>query len=176
MPFDQLREKTVTISFRITETAFNALQDEAKKQNLSLNTLANQLFVAYSEYDRFLKKFHMIKLSAPTFKRILNAATDEAIEEAGKADGDSVPESIILAKVGELSVATAMDYLRTMATYSNLFDYSDIVANGKTTITLTHDLGEKGSLFLASYVESIFKPLDKQAKVVKYADSVVAEI
>ena len=171
-----MREKTVTISFRIAETAFNALQDEAKKQNLSLNTLANQLFMTYSEYDRFLNKFHMIKLSSPTFKRILNAATDEAIEDAGKSDGDSVPESFILAKVGELSTANAMDYLRKMATYANLFDYSDIVASGKTTITLSHDLGPKGTLFLASYVESIFKPLGRQSKIVRYADAVVAEI
>lgn len=67
-----LKEKTVTISFRISESAFKALQHDAKKNNTSLNTLANQLFTAYSDCDRFLQKFRMVKLSSPTFKHILN--------------------------------------------------------------------------------------------------------
>ncbi len=67
------------MSFRISENAFKALQQDAKKNNTSLNTLANQLFMSYAEYDRFLQKFHMVKVSSPNFKRVLNAATKEAI-------------------------------------------------------------------------------------------------
>ena len=92
-PWYGLREKSVTISFRISETAFKALQNDAKKNKTSLNTLANQLFMAYAEYDRFLQRFRIIKLSNPTFKRILNAATKEAIVQAGSSAGSSVPES-----------------------------------------------------------------------------------
>jgi hypothetical protein len=53
-----VREKTLTISFRIGETAFKAPQDEAKKNNTSLNTLTNQLFMAYGDHDGFLQRSH----------------------------------------------------------------------------------------------------------------------
>jgi hypothetical protein len=171
-----LKEKTVTISFRISETALRALQEDAKKQNVSLNTLANQMFTSYADYDRFLEKFHMVKLSIPTLKRIINAATDEAIVDAGSAAGGSVPESFILAKTGSLSVQSALDYLKLMGAHANLFDYSEVTHEGKTSVTLTHDLGTKGSLFLTRYAEAIFKPLGKQLKIRQLPDAVTFEV
>ncbi len=166
------KEKTVTISFRISETAFKALQEDAKRHNVSINTLANQLFVTYAEYDRYLSKFHMIKLSASTFKRVLNAASEDEISEAGQQAGTSVPVSFILAQKGDFTFENAIEYLRTMGTHANLFDFTESIAGGANTITLTHDLGVRGSVFLANYVESMVKPLGKEFKVVKYPDAV----
>ncbi|MDA4123341.1 MAG: hypothetical protein OK456_09200 [Thaumarchaeota archaeon] len=171
-----MKEKTATISFRINEPALRALQEDAKKQNLSLNTLANQMFVSYADYDRFLQKFHMVKLSTPTLKRIINAASEETIIEAGSAAGGSVPESFILAKTGELSVPNALDYLKSMGAHANLFDYSEVTHAGKTSVTLTHDLGPKGSLFLTHYAEALFKTLGKQLKVRELPDAIAFEV
>lgn len=166
----------MTISFRISESAFKALQEDAKKNNISLNTLANQLFMTFAEYDRFLQKFHMIKLSSPTFKRILNAATKEAIVEAGRSAGASVPESFILAKMGQIDTTNAVEYLRLMGAYANLFDYSQVAPTGRNSITLTHDLGLNGSLFLTSYVESLFKSAGKSVKVSQYENGITIEV
>ncbi|MDA4135404.1 MAG: hypothetical protein OK449_00215 [Thaumarchaeota archaeon] len=171
-----MKEKTVTISFRIAENALRALQEDAKKQNVSLNTLANQMFVAFADYDRFLQKFHMVKLSTPTLKQIINAATDDAIVEAGKNAGSSVPESFMLAKTGELSVPNALDYLKLMGAHANLFDFSEVTHAGKTSVTLTHDLGPKGSIFLTHYVEAIFSSLDKNPKVRQLSDAITFEV
>lgn len=170
------REKTVTISFRISESAFKALQEDSRRRNVSINTLANQLFVTYSEYDRYLSKFRMIKLSAPTFKRVLNASTSEAIEEAGRMAGSSVPVSFILAQKGEYNLANAIDYLRLMGAHANLFDYSESLGSTGTTLTLTHDLGPQGSIFLANYVEALFKPLGSGFKVAQYPDAVTIRL
>ena len=170
-----MKEKTVTISFRISETAFKALQEDAKKHNVSINTLANQLFVTYSEYDRFLSKFRMIKLSAPTFKRILNASTDDAIVEAAKGAGASVPVSFILAQKGEYNLANAIEYLRTMGAHANLFDFTESIGTGTSTITLTHDLGIHGSIFLANYVDALLKPLGSEYKILKYPDAITVK-
>lgn len=166
----------MTISFRIGESAFKALQNDAKKNNTSLNTLANQLFTTYAEYDRYLQKFHMIKVSGPTFKHILNAVTKEAIVEAGKSAGSSVPESFILAKMGDISASSAVEYLRLMGAYANLFDYSEITSTGRTSVTLTHDLGANGSVFLASYVEALFKSAKKDVKIAQYENGVTIEL
>jgi len=171
-----LKEKTATISFRISESALRALQEDAKKQNVSLNTLANQMFVSYADYDRFLQKFHMVKLSTPTLKRIINAATDDAIIEAGRNAGGSVPESFILAKTGELTVANALEYLKLMGAHANLFDYSEVTHGGKNSVTLTHDLGAKGSMFLTHYVEAIFASLGKKPKMIQMSDAVAFEV
>lgn len=162
----------MTISLRISEVAFKALQEDAKRHNISINTLANQLFLTYAQYDRFLDRFHMIKLSNPTFKKILNAATHDEIVQAGRAAGSSLPPSFILAEKGELNLANAVDYLRTMGTYANLFDYGETLGSGVDTITLTHDLGPNGSVFLANYVDALLKPLGKAYKIIELPDAV----
>jgi hypothetical protein len=171
-----LKEKTVTISFRVNESAFKALQAESKKRNISLNTLANQMFIEFEQYDRYLEKFRMIKLSTPTLKNIINASTDEAIVEAGRQAGGSVPEGFMLAKSGEITREGVLEYLQLMGTHANLFDYSEVVHGGAYSVTLTHDLGPKGSLFLASYVQSIMKALDRTVKVTQFPDTVTLEI
>lgn len=170
------REKTVTVSLRISETAFKAIHGDAKKLNLSFNTLANQIFHTYSDYDRFMMKFRMVKIALPTLKRIFDAATEEEIARAGEAAGGNIPESVILAMKGELSVDNALGYLQAMGTYSNMFDYSEIVRGEGVSITLAHEFGSKGSLFLSSYVESMFSLLGKQVKAVQFQDSVSLEI
>jgi len=52
-------------SFRLDESALEALQEDAKKQNVSVNTLLNQLVLTYCSFDRPMKRFHMVKLLAP---------------------------------------------------------------------------------------------------------------
>ena len=47
----RLRPRTATASFRLDESALSALQEDARKQNVSVNTLLNQLVLTYANYD-----------------------------------------------------------------------------------------------------------------------------
>jgi hypothetical protein len=167
-----LRPKTATASFRLDESALNALQDDARKQNVSVNTMFNQLLLTYANYDRPMKRFHMLKLPASSFMHLLQAAKDEAIIEAGKSAGKDVPKTYISAKWGELTAESALDYLRTTAEYTNLFEYSEVVRGGKVNVTLSHDFGAKGSLFLQRYVQAIFEPLGKPPRFMQDENAV----
>ncbi len=148
------RERSVTRSFRIAESAFSALKEEADKRNISINTMHNLLLMAFSEHDRFLEEFDMVKLSRPTFRQILQASSDEAIREAGKNAGLTMPRRFLLAKKGRVSTDGLVDYFRLMSQYANLFELNLTRDGGSTTVTLFHDLGLKGSEFFGEYVKS----------------------
>lgn len=161
---------------RISEIAYKALQEDAKKQNASLNTIANQILLAYAEHDRYLKKYGLLKVISPLYDKLLNAASDEAIVEAGKSLGPGVLPSTIISMTGELTVPGILDWLKRMGTYSNLCDYSEISHGGKTSVTMAHGSGPKGSLLLASYLDSLFKTAGKQIKITQLRDSVTFEV
>ena len=161
---------------RISEVAYKALQEDAKKQNASINTIANQLLLAYAEHDRYLKKYGLLKVISPLYDKLLNAASDEAIVEAGKSLGPGALPSTIISMTGELSVPGILDWLKRMGTYSNLCDYSEISHGGKTSVTMAHGSGPKGSLLLASYLDSLFKTAGKQIKITQLKDSVTFEV
>jgi hypothetical protein len=159
-----LKPKTATASFRLDESALAALQEDAKKQNVSVNTLINQLILTYSNYDRPMKRFHMVKVSGSTFRHILQAAKDETIIGAGKLAGSDGPKTAILAKSGEVTPENVLSYLKDMSNYSALFEYSEVMHGGKVSVTLTHDFGQKGSLFLQEYVLAIFGQIGKRPR------------
>ena len=171
-----MRSKTATASFRLDDSALEALQEDAKKQNVSVNTLLNQLVLTYSNYDRPMKRFQMIKLPASTFRYLLQGAKSETIIEAGNSAGNDVPKTYILAKWGELTVENALDYLRIMSIHAKLFDYSEVMHGGKVSVTLSHNFGVKGSLFLQHYVQAIFAPLGTLPKFLPDENAVVFEL
>ena len=171
-----MRPKTATASFRLDESALKAIQEDAKKQNVSVNTMLNQLVLTYANYDRPMKRFHMLKLPASSFVHILQAATDEAIIEAGKSAGKDVPKTYIQAKWGELTAQNALEYLKATADYTNLFEYSEVMRGGKVSVTLSHDFGAKGSLFLQRYVQAIFEPLGKPPRFLPDENAVSFEL
>jgi hypothetical protein len=171
-----LKRKTATASFRLDESALNALQEDAKKQNVSVNTMLNQLVLAYANYDRPMKRFHMLKLPASSFRHILQAATNEAIIEAGNSAGKDVPKTYIRAKWGDLTIDSILDYLRTTSDYTNLFEYSEVSRGGRINVTLSHDFGAKGSLFLQRYVQAIFEPLGKPPRFLQDENAVSFEL
>jgi len=118
----------------------------------------------------------MIKLPASAFKHILQAATDEAIIEAGNSTGRDVPNTYIMSKWGELTVENALNYLKITADHTNLFEYSEIIRDGMINVTLTHDFGSKGSLFLQRYVQAIFEQLNKRPKFSPDENAVAFEL
>ena len=160
----------------MSEVAYRALQEDAKRQNISLNTIANQILLAYAEYDRHIRRHGMLKLSHTAFAAVLNAATDDAIFEAGRSAGAGVFPSLMLSAMGELTTSGALEWLKRLGTYSNIADYSEISHGGRVSVTMNHDLGPKGGLFLAGYLESLFGLVGKQIKITQLKDSITFEV
>ena len=166
----------MTASLRLDKSAMEAVQEDAKKQNVSVNTLLNQLLLTYAGYDRPMKRFQMIKLPASTFRYILQGANDETIAQAGGSAGNDVPKTYILAKWGKLTIENCLEYLKAMSTHAKLFDYSEVMNEGILSVTLSHNFGSKGTLFLQHYVQSMFAPLGKLPRFSPDENAVVFEL
>ena len=143
---------------------------------MSVNTVLNQLLLTYAGYDRPMKRFQMIKIPASTFRYILQGANDQTIAEAGRSAGKDVPKTYILAKWGVLTVENCLEYLKAMSTHGKLFDYSEVVHDGALSVTLSHNFGAKGSLFLQHYVNEVFSPLGKLPRFSPDDNAVVFEL
>ena len=97
-------EKTVIRSFRINENAFLALEEEAKKRNISLNTLVNQLFLSCANFDRYFERLGFIKMSNVTFRKILESTPEKEIVDQARELARDSSRVIILARSGGMSL------------------------------------------------------------------------
>ncbi|MGD0637671.1 MAG: hypothetical protein ABSA72_06505 [Nitrososphaerales archaeon] len=168
--------KTVTSTFRIDEEAFRALQEDAKKQNISVNTLVNQLFLGYAHYDSIMKRFQMVKIPGPTFKTILDGSSEEAVLKAARTAGESIGKTFLISKMGAFSVANILEGFRTTATYINAFEISEYSHAGSVTLTITHALGKNGTLFIREWVKTMFGELHIQPKFLPDEHAVIFEV
>jgi hypothetical protein len=169
-------DRTVTRSFRISEHALKSIEDEAKRQNVGLSTLVNQQLLAYADFERYIRRLGMIKISSATFERLLLAGPDTEIAKAGQEAGSDTPRSIILAKDGELSLETVIAYLKMLSEFAHLFEFGQVEQGGKQNITLLHSLGPKGSIFFENYVKALFDSIQLSPKISSSAHSVFIEV
>lgn len=169
-------EKTVTRSFRISERALKSIEEESKRQNVSVSTIINQQLLAYAEFERFFRRLGLIKISSATFQRLLEAGSNEFVAKAGSEAGMDTPSSIILAKHGVQNLDTILDYLEMLSEFANQFELGRIEQGGKTVITLLHRLGPKGSIFFENYTKALFGQTDYNPKITSTQHSVVIEI
>lgn len=168
--------KTVTRSFRIDEAALAALEEEAARRNVSVNTFLNQQILSFANFDRFFMRLGLVKLSANTLHRLLDASSDEKIVEAATVAALDTPRPIILSKYGQVTLETTLEYIKMLSEFANLFEYSLSSSPGGKVVTLYHRFGPKGSLFYTNYVKTLFEQIDYSPKFRSSVDSIDFEI
>lgn len=157
------REKSESQSFRLDQRILHALREEAKRENLSLSGLVNQILAKYVDYDRFADRMNALSLARKTFLSILNTVPEEEIIHAAEIEGKSSPVAYITSMNGYMSVDNVIGFVKDLSAHANLFEYS-VRSESPPTFTLVHEMGIKWSLFIAHYLAEAFKSAGAQVK------------
>ena len=172
-----MTEKTVTRSFRIYESAFSALEEEAKKRNISVNTLVNQLFLSFANFDRYFQKFGMAKISKVAYRKTLRGVPDNEVTELAREVAQNSGKVVILARYGTISLKGVLDWLKDLGEYGHWFQYNEVQSiEGRRVMTLTHDLGTKFSTFMVVYVKELFGQIPMAPKLTSTEDSITISV
>ena len=166
-------KKTSSISFRINEKYEKVLRNIAEENKTSLNTLANQIFGNYVEFELYAKKFGTLRMSTDTFRRMISSMDEKNLVEIATTCGSQEVKEFILFKWKEINSKTVTDFIKI---YFDLCGYGRCnmdATEGKVTFSVHHDLQEKGSLFLRHLLESLIRAtLDKDCTTTVTKDTV----
>jgi len=166
-------KKSSSVTFRIDEKYEKALRKTAEEKKISLNTLANQIFGNFAEFDTYAERFGILKISTDTFRRILDIVSPKDLAVLASSCGSEEAKEFILFKWKDTSHKSVIEFIKIY--FSNCgYGQCDIeTRNSKTMISVHHDLGEKGSLYLKYFLEGlIMSTLDKECKIITTKDSV----
>jgi hypothetical protein len=159
------RSKTVPKSFRIDESAMKAIEAEAASLNVSPNTLVNQILIQYAEFDRFARKINTVKVSSAPFRGLLSAADTSQLIEVAKSAGSSIPQAFATAKSGKVDLESLIGHIRSLASYAQLFEFSETSDAHGHVVTLIHDFGLNWSIFLVHYITAMFALIGLAPKI-----------
>ncbi|MGZ5511504.1 MAG: hypothetical protein ACXWFC_13690 [Nitrososphaeraceae archaeon] len=152
-------KKSSTISFRIDEDYLKKLREETQEKKVSLNTLVNQIFGEYIEWQRYAERFGIVSMSKDAFKYVLDSLDDKQIIELATTIGQKAPKEFILFKWKKIDSESIVNFIKMYFGHCGYgrYDYTKDIENSNYTFSIHHDFGRKGSLFLKSFLEILLK-------------------
>jgi hypothetical protein len=142
-------------TFRIDADVMRGLEDEAKKQGATVNGLTCRILRKYVNVGTKLEQFQILSLPKKDLLDLLNSIDDKIIAKLAVSMGRTTAKEIMLQLYGDLSVKTYLQFLAIFLDgYSNWGSFYTEETDEGVKIRISHDLGNKWSLFLKNYLEA----------------------
>lgn len=150
-------KKTSTFTFRIDKEYEKVLREEAQSKKITVNTLANQIFGDYVEWQRYMERFGTIVLSRDAFKIVLDLLDEKNLLNLAIDIGEKAPKEFILFKWKGIATDNVIKFIKMYFDHCGYGTHDQTRTEGKVTFSIRHDLGKKGSLFLKTFLETLIK-------------------
>ena len=146
------RHKTVLRSLRLSKSLDEAIQHEAVNRSVSVNSFAASILDKYFEWDILAEKFRFITLPNEMLASLIEALDDEKLAQLGRAAGSVIPKEVILFWFKTVDLETFVSYLAFHSKYLHTAEYKILREGKNVIITAHHQLGDKWSVWLKSYL------------------------
>ena len=169
-------KRSVAGHFRISENVYAALQREADRQMVSLNTLVNQVLYNHAYQEVPISKGLFVMMPKSVFQEFLAAVTEEKLRQIAQDDVQSIARSLILARHGKITTDAIVEDLHLYATGAGYGEFGDVSDGGKRIVTIMHEFGQKGSVFFAAHAEALFQLIGLRPVINVTSGGIIMEI
>jgi hypothetical protein len=168
---DAVRSETKTASFRMDVGMLKLLQQEADLKQISLNTLANQIFKEYIEWYVSAPKSGYVTVRKSLIVRMLNDMTEEQILDYAKTTAaDSRDINLLL--TGEYTLESVLQVIEHKVRISG-FKYRRELKGDSQNYIIQHDLGRKWSLYLGTLFKAEFAEVGRKDAQIEILDKIL---
>lgn len=150
-----LPKSTLGVSFRIPTETLKRLHKDADEKQVSLNTLANQIFAGYVSWDVSAAKAGWVVVQRGVLREILDMLDDEALQKIAKRTALCSKDARLM-MFGHDSLEGFYTTLRNTLIKSGIGYREGSGIDGSRRFVIQHNMGSKWSLFFKThYVESL---------------------
>lgn len=157
-----------SITFRIDSQKLKTLREFADENQVSLNTLVNQILTGYIEWDMVAVKAGYATIQKDILREVFDAVDDKTLKDVALKTADS-SKDIMLIMTGQVSLNAFFSILRNRAKRSG-FTFREYEENGIKKFILQHEMGGHWSIFFKIHCERIINNAGHKARV-EYTDN-----
>jgi hypothetical protein len=169
-------KRTVTASFRLDEESFLALQEEAERNKVSLNTLVNQALTFHVKTSRF-GPTRPLRISDVLLRRFLDEIPDDDLMRISKERAEEYAKILIRTRYGGLNERNILRFAYDLCQYFGWGVYSERqLERGKLLVTIEHTLGKKYSTFTSNVMKTLLAMAGLKPEVAETDVAVTIEI
>ena len=147
---------TTTVTFRINSDVMHKINAKAEQEEISLNTLVNQVLKRYSEWDMYESKVGMIPVNRRVIKMLFEGLSKEEVVKMSREVAKNEVYNIALFMKGKSKLDVDSFISWFLSRMKNCSEITENKVNYNKTYILKHDLGENWSLYHATVLDSIF--------------------
>jgi hypothetical protein len=153
-------DEHVTRTIRIDSKLDKALRDEADERGQSVNNIVESLIHRYINNDRFFTEDQIVGLAPTTLSHLFEGLSNEATLKAGSNTGRLRARNNLLIRGLPLEYDSLKWFITdVLGGYRGWFRCSFHEMDEAQMFHLRHSLGESWSLFIKSYLESMFRDI-----------------
>jgi hypothetical protein len=172
-PKNSESKKTSTMTFRIDNSILATLRAESERNNVSLNTLVNQLLRRFVEWDMFEPKVGMIPIAKPIVVELFNRMSKEEITKMALSIGKDVIHDIVLFMKNKMDLDSFLSWLEIRMN-SSLTETNHSIQEGYHVYVLRHELGHNWSLYHKIILELMFNEVFDMAIEVSTTSNLIS--
>ena len=169
------RKRTESITFRIESEILASLRQEAKRKDVSVNTLVSQIARQHTSWYAMAAQAGFISVRKPLITKLLENQDDEQIRSlAGYVAKNSNKDFILMLrrKYNIHSVLSIIDTWIRISGYSYNHNIEDIdYSNRVHMFVIHHGMGRRWSLYLAELYKNLFEEFEVSNAQFEITDS-----
>ncbi|HJU12882.1 MAG TPA: hypothetical protein VJ792_00305 [Candidatus Nitrosotalea sp.] len=148
-------KKTSTITFRLDDDILKRLRDESDKRQISTNTLANQAFRRFLEWDIYEPVSGFVIINKPVFVEIFGKMKQSEIVSIASKIGKNEVRDIALFMKGKMDLISFLSWFETRMVNSSV-QVSHTKIDGSHSYVMKHEIGKNWSVYHKTILELIF--------------------
>ena len=168
-----LRGKTETIAFRLDVSIIEKLRNEAEQKDISLNTLAGQIFKQHIDWHSNAAKAGFLTVRRGLIVKLLELAPENELVKIAEYIAKKETKNFVLMLRNEYNIISALDVVETWIRIAG-YPYRHDVAYSKHSYTIQHDMGKKWSIFLSEQYRFLFEDFGLKRVVFEITDGVIS--
>src|ERR671916_6804 len=162
------------ISFRIPKVPLDQLRLEAKENQITLNTLVNQIVDSYVNFTSNASKAGMIPIHRLCLITLLEGYDEEQVKEIAKRFVKAICVETPLLLRGKYDFEAVLESHRSWLKAAGFqYRYSKDAEKNRHTFIVEHDMGRKFSLFAVEYTKLYFEPVVKKEVESSFTDNTI---
>ena len=155
---DVRKQTTEGITFRIPSSSINQLREESKKEQISLNTLVNQILKDHLEWHRYAAQARMFHIPRSTYSRLIDNVTEEELSKFAVAIAKKELLDVVLLLRGESTLTSFLENLENWLRISSI-PYKHETNDDLHNIIIQHDMGRNFSFLIKELYRYILEEI-----------------
>ena len=159
------KDKTKTVSFRLSSALIEELKQEAEIEKINFNSLITKILDNHVLWEKYERKVGLLPMTKPFVKDAIQRLTEKEIIHLAEVVEKDTFSDILNFMNGKYTIK---DFIEILRTWLNVAWMQHHIENKNNTIIfkIQHDLGEKWSLYVKTLATELFYDiLEKKLEV-----------